>query len=413
MMWRALLFSACCGGLAMLSTAAAGELDVVLGKALFERNWVAAPASTRATDGLGPLFNARSCVRCHAGGGRGTLQIDEQGLLSSPALVLQLSNDPVYGLQLQSNAIQGHAAEARIVVHNRLASILFADGERIALQRRDFQPIDLAYGEFHPATRISPRLAPSLRGLGLIEQISEQEILRYADPDDRDNDGISGRPQWLTPSGQSRLLGRFGWKATLPTLEAQTAQALAIDIGLSNPWHPQHRGDCSAAQMRCRRAPNGASAHFDDLELSAQMLMLIVRYLQQLAPPAANTNEHTAGAILFRRTGCAGCHRPQFSLAGSLIYPYSDLLLHDMGSGLADGLAAAAASGSEWRTAPLWGLAASVKDKASVALLHDGRARSITEAIYLHDGEARRAREKFSALSAGQRPTLLNFLENL
>jgi CxxC motif-containing protein (DUF1111 family) len=409
MLWLSALWLA----LSVLAAAAAGELDAVLGKALFKRNWVAAPASTEATDGLGPLFNARSCARCHAGGGRGKLNIDDHGLLDSPALVLQLSGDPVYGRQLQSNAIQGHAAEARIAAHNRLASRTLADGERIALLRRDFQPVDLAYGRLQPATIISPRLAPPLRGLGLIERISTQQILHYADPYDHDNDGISGRPQWLLTPERQRQLGRFGWKAMLPSLEAQTAQALALDIGLSNPRHTRHGGDCSAAQIRCRDAPDGGSAHFEDLEISAQMLTLIVRYLQSLAPPASTADERSTGARLFHQTGCAACHRPQFPLADTFIYPYSDLLLHDMGRDLADGPATAGAGSREWRTAPLWGLAAAVADNAAIALLHDGRARSLSEAILWHGGEARGARDRFSALPAAQRKILLSFLETL
>lgn len=394
------------------SCAQADELDAVLGRALFERIWVAAPASTQATDGLGPLFNARSCARCHPKAGRGVLELKhETDIVDSPALVLQLSNDPVYGLQLQTNSIHGHAAEARVKTQQQISRVSLSDNTKVVLTKLIYQPFELAYGDLQADTRLSARIAPPLHGLAWIEQIPDAAILRYADPDDRDGDGISGRANRLDAPQDSPQLGRFGWKASLPSLLEQTAQALALDMGLSSPLRIEHAGDCTAAQPVCRDAIHGDSQRFEGFELSTEMVMLIVRYLQSLPAPRPAAEIDAEGARWFETIGCSGCHRPAFTIDSQTINPYSDFLLHDMGEGLADHSDDSEDTDREWRTAPLWGLSRTLQDKP--ALLHDGRAGSIIEAILWHGGEAQAARDRFIHLTADKRDALLNFLNQL
>ena len=373
----------------------ADGLDFALGKALFDRPWSSAPSSTIASDGLGPLFNARACAACHPRGGRGSFREQSDGKISGNGLLLRIGNrrgdgDPVYGTQLQTLAIQGLRAEGKL---KRLAS-----GHVVATS--------LEYGPLHEASLVSGRLAPSLHGLGLLARVPEARILEMADPEDVNQDGISGRVNKIADDAEGLTLGRFGWKAGKTSVVSQSAAALSQDIGLSNPLYPDHYGDCTLQQTACRAAPHGGSPQFDDLEINQKMLELIAVYVSGLRPTKSNINKK--GGELFNKIGCSACHRPNLKLDdGQTIRPFTDLLLHDMGASLADGIPDGQASGSEWRTPPLWGLGRANR------YLHDGRARTIREAISYHDGEALSARQKFANLTEDVQETLIQFLKNL
>ena len=262
----------------------------------------------------------------------------------------------------------------------------------------------------------SPRVAPPMIGLGLLEAISASDILAGADPDDADGDGISGRARWVwSPEHGRMMLGRFGWKATQPTLLQQTAAAYRDDIGVTSSVFPS---EAFAGQPQDDLLE-------DDPEITDETLEEAVFYVQTLAVPAprdANAPAVMEGQDLFGELGCADCHVPRHvtgtlpdvpEVSNQVIVPYTDLLLHDMGPGLADGRPDFGASGSEWRTPPLWGLGLSSRVQGHTDFLHDGRARDVVEAILWHGGEAASARDAFRALDAPSRAALLAFLHSL
>jgi CxxC motif-containing protein (DUF1111 family) len=391
-------------------------LDVILGKALFERQWVAAPASTDAADGLGPLYNARACASCHPRGERGRLQIDADGTVRSPALVVKFTSDSGYGRQLQSQAIPGLPAEGKIRIHYQSQETHLASGKRLVQRKPSYEFTKLAYGPLPVKQTRSFRFAPALHGVGWIEDIPVAAILRLSDPNDRDGDGISGRPRWLTDKPhQTPRLGRYGWKLDAADLEQQTVQALLLDMGLSSPMQTAHAGDCTVQQLTCLRAPHGDSARFDNAELSAEMVRLLVRYLRSLPPPTTTARHHRrAGEQLFQQVGCGTCHHASYRVGEQTIFPYSDFLLHDLGPALGDFLAEGMVVDREWRTAPLWGISRQLLGAADdAALLHDGRARTVEEAILWHGGEGRRVRDRFLTLPADTKARLIQFVEGL
>ena len=418
--------------------------DCFRGNGFFRRNWVTAPSSTQAADGLGPVYNARGCQGCHLKDGRGhppanaadsavsmllRLSIPPPDAAAQAVLDSHRANvvaEPIYGGQLQDLAIPGHRPEGRMVIHHAEQTVALAGGETVELRAPRYRIADLAYGPLHPEVMLSPRVAPPMIGLGLLEAVAEEDILAAADPDDVDGDGISGRPNrvWDLASGQV-MLGRFGWKAGEPTIAQQSGLAMAGDIGVGNPTAPAPWGDCTEEQATCRAGPHGNSAQYDDLEAPAEVMDQILFYSRNLAVPARrDVDDPTVltGKRLFYAAGCTGCHTPKLAtrrdfevdaLAGQLIWPYTDLLLHDMGDGLADGRPEAAASGREWRTAPLWGIGLTATVSGHSQLLHDGRARNPTEAILWHGGEAQAARDAFAAMSPAERAALIAFLESL
>lgn len=431
--------------------------DFSLGDHFFNRNWVAAPASTKDTDGLGPLYNAVSCSACHAKDGRG-LPVESARLLretgepaevsaagaetgseervhlsllfrlsiapttTTPTTQADVAPDEHYGDQLQPLGIVGVPGEAQPYVQYTIEPGTFEDGEPFSLARPTYRFEAPAYGALPPNVRISPRVAPAMIGLGLLEAVDERAILEGEDPDDRDGDGISGRANWVTDAvnGQ-RSLGRFGWKANQPSILQQTAGAFAGDLGLTTRIF--RTDPCTPHQMLCNEAPSGRGEN--GYELSDGTLDAVARYSGGLAVPAmrnAERDEVRRGAGLFETVGCARCHRPTFvtgaggafaEFAGQTIHPYSDLLLHDLGDGLADGRPDGMANGREWRTPPLWGMGLSATVNRHTRLLHDGRARSVTEAILWHGGEAEGAQARFRALSRAERSQLLAFLDAL
>ena len=414
-----------------------------LGNGLFRKQWVSSPSSTQASDGLGPLFNARACQTCHLKDGRGhppeggtdatsmffrlarEAETAEEKALVADKAALNFP-DPVYGGQLQDLAVPGLAGEGRMAIRYEERSVALGGGETASLRMPHYAVENLAYGPLDARTTLSPRVTPQMIGLGLVEQIHPADILTRADPDDRDGDGISGRAQIVRdPQSGEPTLGRFGWKAQTPTVRQQAADAFAGDMGISTPEVPHAWGDCTQGQAACLAMPSGVQERLGDAEAPPPVMDLVAFYSRNLAVPArrdVDKPEVLSGKALFYQLGCTSCHTPKFvtrrdapnrAQAFQLIWPYSDFLLHDMGEGLADGQRVGDASGSEWRTPPLWGIGLTERVNGHTFFLHDGRARNLTEAILWHGGEAQASRDGFAALDPQERAALIRFLESL
>lgn len=412
----------------------AANLDVerrgefFIGNAFFNSAWIVAPATAGARDGLGPLFNARSCDQCHNNDGRGAppMKPGERPV----ALVLQFATptpgsnnepgaDPHYGSNFNPFAIGSIPAEGTVRIEHREIVGTFADGERYTLLAPTYVFEELAYRELSPQTRFSPRVAPSVFGMGLLEAIPEAHIMEGADPDDANQDGISGRPNRVWDFVQKKaVLGRLGWKANQPDIAHQTAGAFSQEIGMTTTLRPEP--NCTNIQIECLDAPDGGSP-----EISDEIFARIVDYQSMLAVPARRNltdPQVKKGASLFVESGCSACHRPTFKtaempdapwLSHQTIHPFTDLLLHDMGPDLADGRADFEASGTEWRTPPLWGMGLQRAVNGHTRFLHDGRARDASEAILWHGGEGEAAREAYKKMSKIERAALLAFLDSL
>ena len=285
----------------------AKELDFKIGNGLFRKLWVSAPSSTKSSDGLGPLYNARGCQSCHLKDGRGEPPRSSRIEDRSVSMFLRLSippeteadaeaisetrqsvvPEPTYGTQLQELAVQGHAGEGRMIVTYMEVPVELAGGEVVHLRRPTYRITDLGYGPLHPRIMISPRMAPQMIGLGLLEAIPEADILAAADPEDRDGDGISGRPNRVWSVEQSgSALGRFGWKAGQPTVMQQSAEAFAGDVGIGSWIVPRAFGECTTAQQVCRNAPHGGTPQTPDEEINRKLLDLVAFYARNLAVPA-------------------------------------------------------------------------------------------------------------------------------
>ncbi len=424
----------------------AQQLDFKVGDGIFRKLWVSAPSSTKSSDGLGPLYNARSCQSCHlkdgrghpADGGRwpdgdGTTMLfrlsvppgtdaERQAIEEGRQTIVP---EPTYGGQLQGFAIQGHAPEARVRITYEDRPVALHGGAIVHLRRPRYQIVDLGYGPMRSDVLVSPRVAAPMIGLGLLELVDEADILARADPDDRDGDGISGRPNsvWSMEHGRP-MLGRFGWKAARATIRDQTAGAFSGDMGLSTELLPAAAGDCTAAQALCRGAPSGADEP-PGVEVAPTMFDLVVFYARNLAVPLrrrVDAPEVLRGKRAFYRTGCPACHTAKYltrveperpELSRQLIWPYTDLLLHDMGPGLADDRPEGRATGQEWRTPPLWGIGLTPVVSGHTRFLHDGRARSLLEAVLWHGGEAEAAKQRVVRMTPEEREALLAFLGSL
>ncbi|MCB4794812.1 c-type cytochrome [Pseudomonas sp. NP21570] len=410
------------------------RLDFSVGNSFFRNPWVIAPASTTARDGLGPLLNTNACQNCHIKDGRGhppapdaTSAVSMLVRLSIPAgpehaeVVRErgIAPEPSYGGQLQDMAIPGVAPEGKVRLRYSTEQVRFADGTEVELRRPEIELNDLAYGDMHPDTRMSLRIAPPMIGLGLLEAIPEEALLANADPDDRNGDGISGRPNRVfDQTSRQTVIGRFGWKAGQPSLNQQNADAFFNDMGLSTSL--LSGSSCTDRQTECRAMPDGGEP-----EVSDDILAQVLFYTRNLGVPARRNVDDPqvlAGKTLFHRAGCQSCHVPQFTtaadaaepeLANQLIRPYTDLLLHDMGEGLADNRPEFEASGREWRTPPLWGIGLTQAVSGHTQFLHDGRARNLLEAILWHGGEAEKARQIVLGYDQNERTALLSFLESL
>ena len=404
------------------------QLDFEVGDGVFVKIWVSSPSSTRSSDGLGPLFNARSCQSCHVKDGRGRPPVPGDAAVS---MVLRLSAgpdgrapEPVYGGQLQNRSVQGIPAEGRMTVAWEEVPVRLGGGSWVSLRRPRYGLADLRYGPPAPDLRMSPRVAPPMIGAGLLEAVPDRDILARADPEDSDGDGISGRPNrvWSEEHGKA-MLGRFGWKAGQPTLVQQAAAAFRGDIGISTPLFPLPYGDCTETQPACRDAPHGGDAN--GVEAGDTLFDVLMFYVRNLAVPARRKPEHPLvlqGKRLFYEAGCTGCHTPKFvtrrasigaEQSFQLIWPYTDLLLHDMGPGLADNRPEGEATGREWRTPPLWGIGLTEVVNGHRFFLHDGRARGLLEAVLWHGGEAEAAKERVVDMTEEEREALLAFLRSL
>lgn len=395
------------------------------GNNFFNDAWVIAPASTSGRDGLGPTFNATSCSGCHDHDGRGAPAAPGD---DTPGLLFRLSvpgtgergepkPEPTYSDQVQDRSVPGVPAEGHVETTYEEVEGRMADGTPYTLLRPTYRFVP-ALGPVAPGTMLSPRVAPALVGMGLLEAIPEADVVARADPDDRDGDGVSGRPNRVWNSSTQRdELGRFGWKANQPTVAQQVAGAFLGDIGITSRLSPTQ--GCPPVQTACTAAPDGGQPELDD-----QKLDRVTFYSRTLAVPArrrATEPAEARGAQVFTSIGCSACHSASArtgrsdipALADQDIQPFTDLLLHDMGPGLADGRPDFLASGSEWRTPPLWGIGLVPTVNRHTRFLHDGRARSLEEAVLWHGGEGEAARRRYTELPQSDRAALVAFLGSL
>lgn len=395
-----------------------------VGNAFFKDNWVAAPSSAAGRDGLGPFFNARSCSGCHLRDGRGRPPLEGEsggsGLLLRVGLAGVPSDvpHPRFGVQVADFALPGYAPEAAIEMEQTEQAGVFGDGTSFRLMEPRYT-LRTPTGR-EPAPPVSgARVAPHMIGLGLLEAVPGEVLERLADPTDRNGDGISGRIHWVEDRRRGGLaIGRFGWKATQPTVEQQVAAAFVHDLGITSSLFPEE--DRGVEQALFDPARSGG-----DPELSDHKLARVTFYSQVLGVPDQRDADDLAvrrGAERFRAFGCAACHIPTLEtgpqavidrFAEQTIHPYTDLLLHDLGPGLADGKTDGEAQPSEWRTPPLWGIGLFETVSGHRRYLHDGRARGLAEAILWHGGEAEPARERFRSAPALEREQLLAFLRSI
>lgn len=418
------------------------QTSFFIGNSFFKKNWVEAPASTSARDGLGPHFIARSCGGCHARDGRGAPpQTRNDNNVEQPVgLLLRLSipgkgrnsgvvPEPTYGGQLNIEAIQGVNPEGQVRIRYEIIEGRFADGTRYTLRKPTYTIADPAYGPLHPETLISPRVAPQVIGLGLLEAIREQDIHANAERQRKENNGVSGRPNRVWDAyAKDWVVGRFGWKANVGSVAHQSAGAFLGDIGITSPRFP--REDCTGAQTDCQAAVERDAQWRKergepDVDIEERTLEKVIFYMRTLAVPARREwrdPEVLRGKRVFSETGCASCHAPEYvtgtldgfpELSNQTIRPYTDLLLHDMGEGLADNRPDFDAGGREWRTPPLWGIGLFQAVNGHTDYLHDGRARNLMEAVLWHGGEAEAARDRVLKLDASDRAALVRFLESL
>ncbi len=414
-----------------------------LGNALFRKQWVAAPSSTKASDGLGPLYNARACQNCHLKDGRGHPPAEGEPAVSMlvrlarPAATAEEKArietflapaipDDTYGGQLQTAAIPGARAEGGVEITYEDRPVSLGDGTTVTLRDPSYAVTDPGYGPLDPHVTLSPRIANPMIGMGLIEAIHPDDLRALADPEDRDGDGISGRmARARGHTSDAPRPGRFGWKAQSGSVREQAAEAFAGDIGISSPDLPRPYGDCTDYQPDCLAMATGVQPALGEGEAPEKVMDLVTFYSENLAVPArrdVDDPEVLHGKELFYEARCTSCHRPKFVTRGDaandaqsfqLVWPYSDFLLHDMGPGLADGQQVGVATGREWRTQPLWGIGLTETVSGRTTFLHDGRARTLEEAILWHGGEARASRDAYAALPEPDRDALIRFLESL
>jgi CxxC motif-containing protein (DUF1111 family) len=398
------------------------------GNRLFNTNWVEAPGSVKAFDGLGPMFNRVSCSGCHTKDGRGRPPENNQGPMDSMLLRISIPGKdttggvmphPTYGDQISERAILHVKPEGRAEIFYTELPGVYGDGEKFSLRKPRYAISGLNYGDLGKGIMISPRVAPVMIGLGLLQSVPDETLLALADPDDADGNGISGRPNEVWDSAaKKKFLGRFGWKANQPNLRQQNAGAAIGDIGIATSLADGQ--NCTTAQTDCTNAIHGGAP-----EMSDEFLDKLTLYTMTIAVPAQRNAIDPVvirGEVLFRTMGCASCHMPTLQtksverfpeLSNQTFHPFTDLLLHDMGEGLADNRPDFEASGQEWRTPPLWGLGLIPVVNKHDLLLHDGRARGAAEAILWHGGEAEKSREVFRNAAKPERDALIAFLNSL
>jgi CxxC motif-containing protein (DUF1111 family) len=408
----------------------AQKARLTFGKIQFNTEWDPEPGQVPANDGLGPTFNAIACASCHINNGRGRPPDNSTAAFESILVRLSVPGEDAhggpkplehYGSQLQHRAVDGVPPEGTATIVYTEISGNYADGSPYSLRKPSVVFSDLAYGELPAGTLHSLRIANPVIGLGLLEAVPEAQLAGLTDPDDKDKDGISGRMNLVfSPTQNKTTVGRFGWKANVATVEEQNAGAALGDMGITTELNPTD--NCTIAQPECAKA---AAIDTTEVEFRQDFFTELTRYVRLIGVPAqrdADDPQVVQGAAMFRAIGCVQCHVATLvtaptaafpALAQQTIHPYSDLLLHDMGEELADNRPDYLASGREWRTPPLWGIGLTKTVGGYEYYLHDGRARSLSEAILWHGGEAQQARDSFAALPSSERQVLLRFLESL
>jgi CxxC motif-containing protein (DUF1111 family) len=369
------------------------SLDFEIGRNLFARNWVSAPSSTMSDDGLGPLFDAVSCANCHV---PPSVPLG-RSYDTPPGMVIRLGNangtgDPVYGYQLQTRGLQMQMVEG----------LRDMDG----LRQTNLTLHRMGYGELASDTKAALRRPLRIEGVGVLARVPEAEILSRVS-EEQSQTGITGRASWVLNENGVHELGRFGWRASQPDLSGQTEMAFSRDLGMSTAGQSAAWGECTEVQTACREAPHGAAP--GDVEISNEIRDLIVGFLDGLpAPDLASVNAQ--GERLFAELDCNACHATLHLEDGTEVRAFTDLLLHDMGPGLNDGIREGDAAPSEWRTPPLWGIGATLR---LGGLLHDGRAQNVEEAIMWHGGEAGEVQARFAALTREEKAALANYVSGL
>ncbi len=434
-----------------------------IGNAFFKQPWVMAPASTDSRDGLGGLFNVAACQSCHIKDGRGHAPLssdddadsllirlampattDEQQQQLQDSLIEKVAH-PMYGGQLQDRGIQGVPAEARVTVQWTDKPITFADGYVETLRAPTFRLTNPGYGAFDDELMVSPRIALPMIGLGLLEQIPDEDIKKQAISNadknsvDKDNTSISGKFNWvMDPQTGKTALGRFGWKAGQTKLVTQNQSAFNEDMGLTSNIRPNE--SCTPLQTACLKATTGADEQGNgkpQVEVSDEIVKFVEFYTRNLAVPNRRDADSAlvlAGKKRFYDMGCQSCHTPRYQLPktaddhleqhGQVIYPYTDLLLHDMGDDLADRTITGKlpskdaqveflANSYEWRTPALWGIGLAQTVDSQATFLHDGRARTLMEAVLWHGGEAAKQQQKVLKLDKQGRAELNAFMKSL
>ena len=406
----------------------------IIGNKFFRDTWLIAPSSTRARDGLGPLFNSNTCESCHVNDGRGLPYVGNKPMV---AMLIKLSvsdfsgaddsylikhgstDDPVYGDQIQPRSIHGVPAEVKVTLEWSETRFEFPDGTSVQLRKPRVMLSQLAYGELHENSVLSARAAPAMIGLGLLEAIPESTLKDISSRQLQSENGVSGKLNMVWDHHlQKTVPGRFGWKAAMPNVRQQVAAAFSRDIGITSRIFP--KSSCTKRQAKCLSAPSGGKPELDN-----SFLDFVTSYSKTLAVPArrdVNNQQVKRGEQIFRDIACNECHVDTFKtgvdrkfpeLSGQEIHPYTDLLLHDMGEGLADEGREFLATGAEWRTPPLWGIGLLKIVNKHTNLLHDGRARNVEEAILWHQGEALASRDAYVNLPIKERQRLIRFINSL
>ena len=408
------------------------------GKEHFNEIWVVAPEP--GVWGLGPTFNEDRCSHCHINNGRA--KAPEDGQPAEKGLLVRLSiagidthggprPHPNYGEQLQNRGVKGRVpAEGQAIFNYAAREVSFPDGEKVSLRVPKISFTDLQFGELGKDVMISPRIAQAMIGIGFLEAVPEEILLEIAR--EQEKLGVAGKPNYVWDYENAKVaLGRFGWKATQPNIRQQIASALIGDIGATTFYFPEK--NCPSIQKACLDLPSaskcggqgGCTGNQFRPEVMPSRINNLTRYLQTLGVPARRNPtapEVAQGEKLFAQAKCAACHVPELTagpkpevaaMANITFHAYTDLLLHDMGPELADGRPDYQATGSEWRTPALWGIGLQQKVNGHSELLHDGRARNVTEAIIWHGGQAETAREAFKKMSKQDRAALVRFVESL
>lgn len=410
------------------------------GDGIFERPYSPSlrPGFVSNADGLGPIFNHNGCESCHAADGRakppaGPDEMIEGGFVRVSVPGIGPYGEPLspkgYGHQIGDRAIEGVKPEATVRINWIGNSGTFPDGEKYSLRQPDIILTDLAYGPMPKDAVLELRMAPPVHGLGLLEAIPEKTLLAWADVDDIDGDGISGRPNYVWDLERGgKILGRFSWKANAFDVRQQAAAAAYNDMGVNSELFLYRHDDQSIthkSRQNCEPEQETCLAAIDslDYELAPDQLRDVTTYLQLLGVVYRRNMDDPQvqkGEQLFHQTGCESCHKSQVMtgeheiarLENQLIRPYTDLLLHDMGPGLS-GRRDFEASQQEWRTSPLWGIGVTEVVNGHTNFLHDGRARNVEEAILWHGGEAETAKQKYMNLSKADRQLVIGFINNL